>query len=147
MSLQDYAMFLRSCCNAIEEMSYMEELDTISTMKNIAVKLPYKLREKWRKKTFELKQQCQSRVRILDLASFMERQALIAGDPMFGNLHDQSAVKGKAKVPVKTRSSKSSGSSYASSVAPVTGANPDPACVFCSSKHALDSCQKCMKRA
>lgn len=28
-ALQDYAMFLRSCYNAMEEMEYMEEIDTI----------------------------------------------------------------------------------------------------------------------
>ena len=146
-SLQDYAMFLRSCCNAMEEMSYMEELDTISTMRSIAVKLPYQLREKWRNKAFELQQQRQSRVRISDFVSFMEKQARIAGDPMFGDLPDQSAAKGKAKSPVKTRPSKPFSSSYATSVAPVTGAKPDPSCPFCSSKHALDSCQKFGKKA
>lgn len=56
-SLQDYAMFLRSCCNAMEEMSYMEELDTVSTMKSIVLKLPYKLRERWRNKAYELQEQ------------------------------------------------------------------------------------------
>ena len=45
--LQDYAMFLRSCCNAMEEMEYMQELDTISSMRSIVLKLPFKLREKW----------------------------------------------------------------------------------------------------
>ncbi|XP_063049984.1 uncharacterized protein LOC134444684 [Engraulis encrasicolus] len=144
-SLQEYSMFLRSCCNAMEEMSYMEELDTISTIKSIAVKLPYKLREKWRNKAFELQQERQSRVRISDFVSFLEKQALIASDPMFGDLQDQSVVKGK--TPVKTRPSKSSSSSYVTSVAPVTGASADPSCLFCSSKHALDSCQKFTKKA
>ena len=45
--LQDYAMFLRSCCNAMEEMEYTQELDTISSMRSIVLKLPFKLREKW----------------------------------------------------------------------------------------------------
>ncbi|KAL7878224.1 hypothetical protein AOLI_G00091980 [Acnodon oligacanthus] len=45
--LQDYAMFLRSCCNA------MEDLDTVSNMRSITLKLPYKLREKWRNKAWK----------------------------------------------------------------------------------------------
>ncbi|XP_031425669.1 uncharacterized protein LOC116220856 [Clupea harengus] len=54
--LQDYAMFLRSCCNAMEEMDYMQELDTISSMRSIALKLPFKLKEKWRNKAYELQE-------------------------------------------------------------------------------------------
>lgn len=75
-------MFLRSCCNAMEEMSYMEEFDTVSTMKGIVVKLPYKLREKWCNKAYDLQEQHDRRVRILDLVFFIEKQACIANDPM-----------------------------------------------------------------
>ncbi|XP_060799417.1 uncharacterized protein LOC132901020 [Neoarius graeffei] len=149
-SLQEFAMFLRSCCNAMEEMTYREELDTISTMRSIAVKLPYKLREKWCNKAFELQQQRQSRVRILDLVSFMETQVRVAGDPMFGDLRDQPVGKGKANANVKTRPSKPSSSSFATSIAPVKGTSyvpSDQSCDFCSSKHALDSCQKFTRKA
>ena len=73
--LQDYAMFLRSCCNTMEEMDYMQELDTISNMRSIALKLPFKLKEKWRDKAYELQEQHQRRVRILDLVSFIEKKA------------------------------------------------------------------------
>ncbi|KAM7393992.1 hypothetical protein PAMP_020821 [Pampus punctatissimus] len=147
-SLQDYAMFLRSCCNAMEEMSYMEELDTVSTMKSIVLKLPYKLRERWRNKAYELQEQHDRRVRILDLVSFIEKQARIAADPLFGDLHDHTAVRGKAKAPVKTQTSKSSGSSYVTSVAlPHNDTKPESSCHFCNSKHTLDSCKTFMKMA
>lgn len=99
-------MLQRSCCNAMEELSYMEELDTVSSMKSTAVKLPYKLKEKWRNKAYERHQKHQSRVRILELVSFMKKQARIAGDSMFGDLQEQSPSRGKTKVPVKTQPSK-----------------------------------------
>lgn len=79
-------MFLRSCRNAIEEMEYMEELDTVS---NIVLKLPYKLREKWRNKAYELNKQRNRRVRILDLVCFIEKQTRIAADIVFGDLQNQ----------------------------------------------------------
>ncbi|KAL2086463.1 hypothetical protein ACEWY4_017522 [Coilia grayii] len=147
-SLQDYAMFLRSCCNAMEEMSYMEELDTVSTMKSIILKLPYKLRERWRNKAYELQEQRDRRVRILDLVSFIEKQSCIAADPVFGDLQDQTAVRGKTRAPVKAQTSKSTSSSYVTSVAlPLKETKPEPSCHFCSSKHTLDSCKTFMKKA
>ncbi|KAK0131909.1 hypothetical protein N1851_033296 [Merluccius polli] len=75
--LQDYAMFLRSCCNAMEEMEYMQELDTISNMRSIALKLPYKLREKWRNKAYELQEQHRRRVKAAKGSKALQVYALL----------------------------------------------------------------------
>lgn len=40
-------MLLRSCYNAMEEMEYMEELVTLTNLRNIILKLQYKLGERW----------------------------------------------------------------------------------------------------
>lgn len=69
-------MFLRSCCNAMEEMEYMEKLDTVSNMRSIVLKLPYKLKEKWSNKAYELQEERHRRVRILDLIYFIEKKKL-----------------------------------------------------------------------
>lgn len=82
-------------------MEYLEELDTVSNMRSIVLKLPYKLRDRWRSKDYALQEERSRRVRILDLVYFIERQARIAADPVFGDLQDHSAAKGK--VAVKTR--------------------------------------------
>lgn len=47
-ALRDYSLFLRSCCNSMEDIQYFHELDTPSDMFTVVNKLPYKLREKWR---------------------------------------------------------------------------------------------------
>ncbi len=149
-SLQDYAMFLRSCCNAMEEMEYMEELDTVSNMRSLVFKLPYKLRERWRNKAYELQEERSRRIRILDLVSFVEKQARVAADPVFGDLQDPSTVKGKVAVKprsaIKSQMSKSVGSSFATdvTVAP-REKNPDPFCPFCSCKHTLELCKQFME--
>ncbi len=46
--LQAYALYLRECCNAMEELHYLDELNMPANMKSIIQRLPYKLREKWR---------------------------------------------------------------------------------------------------
>lgn len=53
-SLQAYSLFLRECCNAMEDIEYMKELDMPANMRTVILKLPYKLREKWRTSACEL---------------------------------------------------------------------------------------------
>ena len=142
--LQEYALFLRSCCNTMEEMEYMEELDTVSNMRSIVLKLPYKLRERWRNKAYELQEQRGRRVRILDLVCFIEKQARIAADPVFGDLQDHPASRGKARSPV-TQISKSPSSSFATIAQSETKLNLP--CPFCSSRHTLDLCKDFVKIA
>lgn len=103
-ALQAFALFLRSCCNAMEDLEFMEELDTVANMRSMALKLPYKLRERWRTKAFELQEQRGSKVKMVDLVSFIEKQASIVSDPIFGDIQDSSPSKGKPKVLVKPKS-------------------------------------------
>lgn len=47
-ALHSYALYLRSCSNAVQGLPYITELDLPSNMKQLVSKLPFKLREKWR---------------------------------------------------------------------------------------------------
>lgn len=46
-ALHSFSLFLSGCCNAMSDISYMEEMDNAANLRAIVVKLPYKLREKW----------------------------------------------------------------------------------------------------
>lgn len=46
-ALKVFAIFLKCCCNAMEERTYSHEINLLSNMKILITKLPYKLREKW----------------------------------------------------------------------------------------------------
>lgn len=67
-------------------------------------------------RAYELKEQQNRRVRILDLVCFIERQACIEADPIFGDLQNQSTNKGKSKSPNRSWVSKSFGSNFAMAV-------------------------------
>lgn len=45
-SLQAYGLFLRGCCNVMEELPHMQELDMPSNMKTVVCKFPYKYCER-----------------------------------------------------------------------------------------------------
>lgn len=53
-ALKAYGVFLRECCNAMEELQYLEELSMSANMRILIQKSPYKLREKWRTKASEI---------------------------------------------------------------------------------------------
>ena len=164
-ALHNYALFLRSCCNVMGDLGGMEELDLPSNLKLMISKLPYKLKERWRTIVFDILERTGRRAKLRDLVEFMERQARILQDPIFGDLHDPPAnvkpFKTKTTTESKLHRFKSKGSSFATSVAmiPDTQAgrseNKAPvkenlpssvynakSCIFCAGKHSLAECQK-----
>ena len=87
-ALQAFSLFLRGCRNATEHLTYMDEMNVVSNMKNILQKLPYKLRDKWRNRACQLQEERGHRATFPDLVDFMERQVKILSDPLFGNIQD-----------------------------------------------------------
>lgn len=55
-ALQDYSLLLRGCCNAKEDVQYLLDLDMPSNMFSIVKKLPYWLRDRWRRDACELQE-------------------------------------------------------------------------------------------
>lgn len=47
-TLQAYSLFLRGCCDVMEELQYMQELDMPVNIRAIVSKLPFRMREQWR---------------------------------------------------------------------------------------------------
>lgn len=47
-ALQSFGLYL-GCCNIMEEIAFMEELNLASNLRSLVSKLPYKLRERWSK--------------------------------------------------------------------------------------------------
>ena len=58
----------------MEEMDYMQELDTISNMRSIALKVPFELKEKWRNQAYELQEQHQRRVGLAGMTVYTVRR-------------------------------------------------------------------------
>ncbi len=82
--LQSYALL--GCCNAVQDISSISELDLPSNLKVIVSKLPYKLRESWRSSAYDIWERTKQRPRFQDLVMFIERHARILQDPVFGDI-------------------------------------------------------------
>ncbi|XP_063058655.1 uncharacterized protein LOC134452219 [Engraulis encrasicolus] len=85
-ALQSFSIFLRDCCNVMEDLQHLEEMNVPSNLRLMMTKLPYKMREKWRTTAWELQEKRGSRARFSDFVIFIERQVKILSDPLFGDL-------------------------------------------------------------
>ena len=152
--LEAFSLFLRSCCNAMENLSYMDEMNVASNMRTILLKLPYKLRDIWRNRACDLKERGY-RPMFSDLVKFIERQVMILSDPLFGNIQDPKQTSNVK--PVKPREKSCPKSNFATTVTPISvesngeksnapiSHNP---CLFCKkSDHTLEKCAQIMERS
>ncbi|KAL1250809.1 hypothetical protein QQF64_018605 [Cirrhinus molitorella] len=144
-ALQDYGLFLRSCCNAMNNICYMNELNLATNMQVILRKLPYKLREKWRIVAYDLQERRNDQAYFSDIADFIERQVKIVMDPVFGNIQDVLPSGGRN---LNTRSllpkSRSSCATTVTATPRVKECSQTfvNKCLFCEGEHNLDSCNK-----
>ncbi len=86
-SLQDYAMFLRGCNNAMHDLQDMRELDMSANLKLVLSKLPFKLRERFRLVAYDIRENQHRRPCFNDVVRFLEHQVKLLSDPVFGELN------------------------------------------------------------
>lgn len=114
--LHSLSLFLVSCSNALEDVDYMDELDNPANMRVVVSKLPYKMKEKWRSLAFDIKEKKRTRVRFVDLVAYVDKEAKMLNDPLFGDLQG-AANERKTPVMVKmTKNVNPRGSSFATNV-------------------------------
>ena len=130
----------------MEDVSYMHELDMPANMQAIIViKMPYRLRDKWRTMACDLRRKTKSYL-FKDMVNFLERQVKIVTEPLFGDIKDaknqnsrrsktqpHSRIKGNIFATTVTVAEKNIGGSKEN--LPV-----DRSCLFCGDGHVLEKC-------
>jgi len=89
--LNAFALFLIGCCNTVNDVDYMDEMNNPTNMKCVLSKLPFKLKERWRSYAYDIQERRRKRARFPDLVEFVYRQAKVANDPLFGDILDSTA--------------------------------------------------------
>lgn len=159
--LQSFSLFLRGCSNLTEQVMYMRELDLPANMRSIILKLPYKLREKWRNIACDLQERSGQRATFIDLVNFIERQVKIVTDPVFGNIQDPQHpsrpvnVKASCSSQLRQRRKESSYITNVTSVREEAMARPAEhsttstyCCLFCLQRnHTLGQCSQFKAKA
>ena len=153
--LNAYAMFLVGCRNTMEDIDYLEEMDNPTNLRTLVSKLPFKMKERWRVEAYNVKERGGRRAKFVDLVKYIDRQAKIMMDPLFGNLPDSrptpvGKVEQKERHPFRREVC---GSSFATNVSTedkrtqgtyVMPANPgktriafEKPCLYCQESHTL----------
>lgn len=145
--LQDYSLFLRGCCNMMNDVQYMYELDMPANMIAIIKKLPYRLRDRWRTVACELQERHQERATFSDIVDFIEKQVRILTDPVFGNIQDtpprpiQRPNKSSFATTMNTRDINTETMEYIPE-----RILPTKFCLFCEAEHTLESCHQLKRK-
>ncbi|KAL0157129.1 hypothetical protein M9458_048375, partial [Cirrhinus mrigala] len=162
--LNAYALFLTGCHNTMQDVDYMAEMDNPTNMRVIISKLPYKMRESWRNVAYDIHERSGRRARFSDLVEYIDRQAKVKNDPLFGDIQELTAasVAKKSKTPdLKYKKVSPKGSSFVTSVCteqkkqgemkkettPQRDKTSCVVCTFCQKNHALNSCLKFKEQA
>ncbi|KAI2665729.1 CD180 antigen [Labeo rohita] len=66
-ALESFSIFLRNCCNVMEDLQHMEDMNVPSNLRLIVIKLLYKFRERWRAAACELLEHQGNRAMFSDL--------------------------------------------------------------------------------
>ena len=129
-ALDEFAVTLFSCKNAVSCVPYgIAELNNPKTLRIILTKLPFSMQEKWRKIADEI-MTCKKQVVTFDtLVEFIEKEARIAKNPLFGRhlfsnkSSSKSGIQSSSKITINT-----------------INARRELECWNCQGSHILDEC-------
>lgn len=86
-SLRSLSLFLLTCMNYMEDMNYLNQLNSPKELKVIIDKLPYDLRRMWRVKAHDISEDGQQ-VEFKHLVKFIRNQSNILNQPIYGNIKE-----------------------------------------------------------
>lgn len=154
--LRSYALFLRSCYHTMQDIDGLRELENSTNLRQIASKLPFRLRDKWRVNVCNMQDQ-DKRVTYKDLVEFIEKQSRTMLDPVFGDLSSSSTVETKTVFlkpkPQTVGSKPRDRASFATTVVHVPGTRNNECkqktnstaferpCLFCEKNHTFEHCE------
>lgn len=152
--LNSFSLFLIECRNVLMDLNYISELDHTTNIKVIVMKLPHRLRDKWRFKVDQIMEVEGDAVRFSDLVDFVERQSRILSNPIYGDVTSRESRKIDSRSPkgFSTYRRNRGSSSFATNIAPSSQdkrneassrSDTQMACMYCdSNNHDLATCRK-----
>lgn len=151
-ALDEFAIFLRECQYAVENVEAAGVLEYSENLKAIIKKLPYYLHEKWRNMVYEIKAK-KGFVKFEHLVTLVRKEAKKATDPVYGRdiLNNQNTDK-KSSKPLNHRTTPNYNNNGKAFVTNVTENNPvkygvafTKPCIYCAGQHSLDTCENVTK--
>ena len=151
-ALDEYAIFLKECLHAIEEVGALGVLEYQGNLKAMVERLPYQLHDRWRS-VVDARLASKARVRFADLVEFVSKEARKARNPVFGfdalrieTYQNQSKPKPKPAHQPKTQSITTFATNVEANSEDTETEPQRTPCHLCSGDHHLDWCQQFLRR-
>ncbi|XP_072030174.1 uncharacterized protein [Amphiura filiformis] len=137
-SLNAFSLFLTECKNMMQTVDALSELDHSNTLKILVAKLPYRHRNLWRNKVYAIEEEQGNTVKFSDLVEFVDRQAKIIANPVFGRIGNSESFSSNKKKAFTTCTT-------AQEVTEKKASNKS--CTYCGdgTKHKIMECRKFSK--
>ena len=155
-ALSKFAIFLSSCKNALASSQYASKFDQPGNIQKLIFKLPFRMRERWRRHVDYIMELQSRPVNFSDLVAFVDQEARIATNPVFGDISDKTQSSSDfrsrrapqtspgfkpPKPKTSTFATQLQSSGDQNSCGDAASANVQPSlCLFCQKNHALEDC-------
>ncbi|XP_043217631.1 uncharacterized protein LOC122379454 [Amphibalanus amphitrite] len=132
-SLQSFAVAMMVCDSVMKNMPVgLRETDHPRTLRKIVEKLPFHIHDRWRRLADAAMEHEQRRVTFSDLVEFVDREARIAANPLYGRQKmEASRSNSTAKESQRTRTK----------YGLATSVQVRNQCIYCKKTHALEDCE------
>lgn len=94
-ALEDLSLFLIDCNHYLENMCNTNQLQSPTEIMNIVNKLPYKLRDRWRRRCHSV-MTIRGKVAFKDLVDFVQQEAAILRHPIYGCIDNYTGANAKS---------------------------------------------------
>ena len=85
-ALSRFSIYLASCRNVMKGSQYSSKFDQPDKIQRLVLKLPYNMRERWCWLVDDIMELQKRRVKFDDVITFVDREARIATNPVFGKI-------------------------------------------------------------
>lgn len=96
--LQSYAMFLTELNNLSKDLGLHQEINHSQNLRMAISKLPFKLKDKWRNLVDSIQESQDRTISFDDVVRFVDRQARVINDPVFGNIAGTTSNQSKGRA-------------------------------------------------
>lgn len=141
-ALEELSIYLLNCSHYMENMSQCNQLQSPQELMNIVKKLPYRMRERWRRKTHSI-QRRSDQVTFGALVDFVREESAILRQPLFGVIGDDFHMKDRGSLDKAKKSFSTAVTDSGSECAdlPEESEQNSLGCEFCKkTNHKLEDC-------
>lgn len=101
-ALEDFSILLSSCKNMMNNISGLNQLNSYNEIRGLVLKLPYKMRESWRRKVYHFMEQGKA-VGFAEFAEFVSYESAVVNVPMCQDIKDPPHQKMKQDLQPKRK--------------------------------------------